>query len=87
MEKFKTLNNRASRDLINMACQGALRAVGYLLYNYRDSFEDDVYERLLRAVYCIIGNDIHLIPNMQTLAPEVRYYIFNLLNTKGGVLK
>ena len=87
MEKFKTLNNRASRDLINMACQGALRAVGYLLYNYRDTFETEPYDRLLKAVYAIIGNDIYLIPNMETLALEVRHYLITLLSQKGGVLK
>ena len=87
MEKFKTLNNRASRDLLNMACQGALRAVGYLLYNYRDTFEPEVYQRLFKAVCNIVGDDIYLIPNMQTLSLEVRYYMITLLNPKGGVEK
>ena len=87
MEKFKTLNNCASRDIINMAIQGCYRAVGYLLYNYRDTFEPEPYERLLKAVYAIMGNDIYNLPNNETLALEVRYYLITLLNKKGGVLK
>lgn len=87
MEKFKTLNNRASRDLLNMALQGSYRTVGYLLYNYRDTFEPEPYERLLKTVYAIMCNDLFNLPYNETLALEVRHYLITLLNKKGGVLK
>lgn len=87
MEKLSTLNNRASRDIINQAINGAYRAVAYLLYNYRDMFEETAYDRILKAVYAIVGNEIYNFPNREDLAYEIRYYFINLLREKGGLLK
>ena len=80
MEKFKTLNNHVAREIINHALYGNDRAVSYLLFNYRDAFYPSTYERLVKAVHAIVGNEMYNYPNNNTLSEDIRYYLFHLVH-------
>ena len=71
MEKYKTLNNFAAKEIIRLACVGCNRAVYMLLYNYRDAFIDEVYHRICTVVGEVAPLTLDI---LKSLPYEVQHY-------------